>query len=49
MLLRNLSAYNFSPLWVNRGFTHRNCRAELCTQIKRDYLIEVIPLVVMDV
>jgi hypothetical protein len=49
MLLRSLSVYNFSPLRAIRGFTHRTCRAELCTQIKRDYLIEVIPLMVMDV
>jgi hypothetical protein len=49
MLLGSLSVYNFSPLRVIRGFTRRTCRAELCTQIKRDYLIEVIPLMVMDV
>jgi hypothetical protein len=49
MLLRSLSVYNFSPLRAIGGFTPRSCRVELCTQIKRDYLIEVIPLMVMDV
>jgi len=49
MLLRSHSIYNVSLSPSIKGFTHRISRAAQCTQIKRDYLIEVIPLKVMNV